>query len=82
LINGFSDAIMLSDALKIGKMNLTGQGLRILFPDFSFAGYRVGGVALPENVPVKITFLLTDLSKERILIRSQILFLSRRELIQ
>ena len=26
-----------------------------VIPDFSYAGYRGGGVALPENVPVKIT---------------------------
>jgi len=26
-----------------------------IIPDFSYAGYKGGGVALPENVPVKIT---------------------------
>ena len=26
-----------------------------VMPDFSYAGYKGGGVALPENIPVKIT---------------------------
>jgi len=41
-------------------------------PDFSFAGYMQGGVALPEDIPVKKTLEPTGSDDDRFMIQSAI----------
>jgi len=43
-----------------------------IIPDFSFAGYMQGGVALPEDIPVQVTLEPTGLDDDRDMIQNAI----------